>query len=182
MAKNYALEARIKEACRAGGALETALDDFVVDHEAYKFTEASFRHTSKNAVLRSRTALPSNQITTPSFVNRHSSAKTKPPKAGFIVPLVRSSFEELKTLYANGGPEPPRKRLTAQTRGRQTVGTRKSKRRSCAALGRRRLPSWPVRPAHSWARLAPVPSILHRSGERANRGGNPGTKHNRRGA
>lgn len=35
---NYALEGRIREACADAGVLETALDDFVMDFHAYRFT------------------------------------------------------------------------------------------------------------------------------------------------
>jgi hypothetical protein len=39
MARNYALEGRIREYCAAQGVREEALDEFCLDHESYKFTE-----------------------------------------------------------------------------------------------------------------------------------------------
>lgn len=108
--RNYALEGRIKEAARAAGALESALDDFVADHEAYKFTEAELpaylekcrtEKPHRFAVQSDRDA----ELCTLAFVTGNLTAQGRLHRE-----VGPQRFEELKKLYANGVPDSEKKR------------------------------------------------------------------------
>jgi hypothetical protein len=104
MAKNYALEVRIKEACEAAGVLKSALDDFIVDYDAFKFTEEElpgFIEQCKKDKPH-RFAIQSDHdvaLCTSAFV-----AKNKTDEGRLLRSVGPDRFADLKTMYANGLP------------------------------------------------------------------------------
>lgn len=109
--RNFLLEAQVKEAAAAAGALESALADFELDVQAYRVTMESeipawIEKCRKD--LSHRFAVQSDHdaaLCVQAFVARNMTAQSK---LYSIVGEVR--FEELKKLYANGVPESEKKR------------------------------------------------------------------------
>lgn len=110
MAKpDYLMQARIKEACAAAGVLKSAFDDFVVDHEAFKFDEASMpAYIEKcRAAKPHRFALQSDhdvEQCQAAFI-----AKNKTAEGQLYRAVGPARFAELKALYADGVPESVKK-------------------------------------------------------------------------
>jgi len=104
MAKNYALESRIKEACASAGVLQSALDDFVVDHEAYKFTESDLPAYIEKCRTEKphRFALQTDHdvaMCTSAFVSKNLTDEGR-----LLRSVGAARFAELKAMYADGIP------------------------------------------------------------------------------
>ena len=102
--KNYALEARIKEQCEAAGVLKSALDDFVVDHDAFKFTEADLPAYIEQCRKDKphRFAVQNDHdvaLCTSAFVS-----KNKTDEGRLLRSVGAARFTELKAMYADGIP------------------------------------------------------------------------------
>lgn len=111
--RNYALEGRIKEAARAAGVLESALEDFIADHGAYKFTEAELPAWIEKCKAEKphRFAIQSDydaELCAAAFV-----AKNKTAEGRLYRAVGPQRFAELKAIYANGVPESEQKRSGA---------------------------------------------------------------------
>jgi hypothetical protein len=112
MPRNYALEGRIKEAARAAGALDTSLDDFVLDHQAYHFTsEAELPAWIEKCRTEKphRFAIQSDhdaELCRAAFI-----AKNKTAESHLYRSVGPERYEELKAMYENGLPESEKKKL-----------------------------------------------------------------------
>ncbi len=109
--RNYALEGRIREVARASGALETALEDFVLDYQSYAFTseaelpawiEKCRAEKSHRFVIQSDHEA---ELCAAAFVVKNKTAEGRLYRA-----VGPQRFAELKDQYANGVPESARKR------------------------------------------------------------------------
>ncbi len=114
MPRNYALEGRIKEAAHAAGALPTALDDFVLDYQAYRFTseeELPAWIEKCRGEYPHRFALQTDhdaELCRAAFV-----AKNKTAEGRLYNTVGPQRYEELKAMYANGLPESEKKKQDA---------------------------------------------------------------------
>jgi hypothetical protein len=110
MAKpDYLMQARIKEACAAAGVLESAFDDFIIDHEAFKFTEAEIG----TYIEQCRTEKPHRfaiqndhdaELCQSAFIAKNMTAQSR-----LFREVGSQRFAELKALYADGVPESVKK-------------------------------------------------------------------------
>lgn len=110
MSRNYSLEGRIREACQQAGVLESAIEDFIADHDAYKFTEGEL----PAYIERCRTERPHRfaiqsdhdaELCKLAFVIGNKTAEGRLYRA-----VGAQRFGELKAMYAGGVPESEKNR------------------------------------------------------------------------
>ena len=108
---DYLMRAKIQEACAAAGVLESAFDDFIVDHEAFKFTEAEIG----TYIEKCRTEKPHRfaiqndhdaELCQSAFIAKNMTAQSR-----LFREVGQQRFAELKSLYAAGIPESVKKKL-----------------------------------------------------------------------
>lgn len=114
MSRNFTLEAQLKEAARAAGALQSALPDFEGDVQIFAITTAEEipawierckkERPHRFAVQGDHDA----ELARKAFVGHHKTSE------GLLFRAVgKERFEELKAIYANGVPESEQKRTGA---------------------------------------------------------------------
>lgn len=112
MARNFLLEAQVKEAATAAGCLESALEDFELDVQTFKVTAAS---EIPAFIEKCRTEKPhrfalqtdhDGELCQRAFIFKNKTAEGTLYKA-----VGEKRFTELKALYANGLPESEKKKL-----------------------------------------------------------------------
>jgi hypothetical protein len=112
MARNFLLEAQMKEAAVTAGCLESALADFELDVQTFAVTAASEipAHIEKCRTEKPhRFAIQSDhdaELCQRAFVFKNLTAEIQLYKA-----VGEQRFGELKALYANGVPESEKKKL-----------------------------------------------------------------------
>lgn len=112
MARNFLLEAQMKEAATLAGCLESALPDFELDVQTFKVTAAS---EIPAHIERCKTEKPHRfAVQTDHDAALCQSAfifKSKTDEGKLFMAVGEKRFSELKALYANGLPESEKKRL-----------------------------------------------------------------------
>lgn len=108
--RNYALEGRIREACQQAGVLQPAIEDFIADHDAYKFAEPELAAYIEQMRVEKphRFALQSDhdaELCAQAFVAGNLTAQGRLHRE-----VGPQRFAELKSMYANGVPESEKKR------------------------------------------------------------------------
>jgi hypothetical protein len=112
MARNFLLEAQMKEAATLAGCLESALPDFELDVQTFKVTAASEipAYVEKCKTEKPhRFAVQNNddaELCQRAFIFKNMTAQSQLYRA-----VGEKRFNELKALYANGLPESEKKRL-----------------------------------------------------------------------
>jgi hypothetical protein len=112
MARNFILEAQLKEAAGAAGALESALEDFAMDVETFAITNAG---EIPAWIEKCRTEKPHRfAIQSDHDAERCQKAflfKNKTEESRLFRDVGEKRFNELKALYSNGLPESQKNRL-----------------------------------------------------------------------
>jgi hypothetical protein len=112
MPRNFYLEAQLKEAATAAGALESSLPDWELDVEAYRLTNASEIEAWVQKAKKEyphRFAVQSDhdaELCRAAFIDKNKTAESK-----LYIAVGEARYKELKALYANGIPESEKKRL-----------------------------------------------------------------------
>ena len=109
MPQDYVAENEIRTACANAGVLTTAVEDFIVDFQNYKFTrdEAGAYIDRMRVEKPHRFALQSDhdiELATRAFVAGNLTAQGQLYRSAGL-----ARYNELKTLYANGIPESVKK-------------------------------------------------------------------------
>lgn len=106
MARNYALEGELKEAARAAGALESALQDFELDVQVFRITKAEEIPTwiaKTKTEFKHRYAIQSDHDL--ALVHKAFVLKNKTAEGDLYKSVSPQRFEELKAQWSNGVPE-----------------------------------------------------------------------------
>lgn len=110
--RNYVLEGQLKEAAAAAGCLESAIEDFALDVQAFRVTTAA---EIPQWVEKAKTAFPHRflvqsdhdlALCQSAFLLKNLTDQMRLHKA-----VGPQRFAELKALYANGLPESEKKKM-----------------------------------------------------------------------